>query len=281
MAIGDITAGYMGYATIGNQKVRCTDFNVNARQEPLFYDHIVGLRDSIPASLYDVKKDVGALNIQKRIWRPSVKIYQGAITYPLTSLNGSPLFSHAKLGDDFSLDFDYNCDLGRSYTYCKVNTYTFSATAGDLCQISADIMATTGNDTGGGTAYTNTEKLVTWDNLNVSVSGGSSDAIQSITFTVNNSCKPIYTAGGNNALDLNPILLRVGMQLVTGSISYYNKGADLDFLEGVTGATTINLSADGFSAMLRVVFKPQERTGAIGPVISNLPFVGVDYALGS
>jgi hypothetical protein len=224
------------------------------------------------------------LNIQKTIWRPSVKIFQGGITYPVTELGGDPLFSAARTGDDFDISFALHCFGGkREYTSCKVNSYTFSVTAGDFCQVNADIMATKGQEVAAAPiVITNRseEKIVTWDALNVSITGGSNYPIQSITFTINNNCKPVYTAGANTLLKLRPGKIRVGMQNVTGSIAYYNEGKGLSFLEDISEPNTIRIFGGGISISLNVLFKPQERQSAIGPVISTLPFVGVDYALG-
>lgn len=281
MAIGTIKPGYMGIATIAGSSVRCNDFSMQAIQNPLFYDHVFGLRDSGGGSLYAGKSDTGALNTQKRIMRASVKIFQGSISYPIASVSGDPLFEYAKTGDSFSVGFTYTCGISRSFGDCKINTYTFTATGGDLCQVSAEIIGITASDGEGGDGYDAEEKLLTWGEISVSVGGGGSgDPINAITFTVNNNCKPIYTAGGNVAFSLEPIKLRVGMQEVSGSISYYNKGVDLLFLEGIQDSSEITISGEGVERTLNVVFKPQERSGSIGPIISSLPFVGVDTALG-
>ena len=282
MALGDIKQGYMGLAFIGSNELRCTDFSIQVQQQPLFYDHTIGLRDSIPVTLIGGKGDIGALNIQKTIWRPSVKSYQGSITFPITSLGGDPLYEYAKTGDDFDLEFQYTCGISRNYNQCKVNSYTFTATAGDFCTVSADIMCLQGLDGTLDSKYTEVEKIVTWDDVDISIGGlGVSDCIQAFTFTVNNNCKAIYTAGGNIDLSLNPILIRVGMQEIQGAISFYNQGNILEFLEDITSPKTISVSAYGIGIDLYVLFKPQERSGSTGPVISTLPFVGVDYALGT
>jgi len=276
MAI-NINAGYLGLAEVNGTKLRCNDFSMNPRQDALFYDHIIGLRDNIPTSIFGGKGDVGNLNIQKTIWRPSVKIYQGGIGYPL--ILDDPLFELAKRGETFGLTFSYDCESGRKFTGCVVNSYTFSITAGDIASITADIMATGLTDSESLGRYTEEEKIVTWDDFTITAIGGGSDldSIQSMTFTVNNNCKPIYTAGANNLLDLNPLTIRVGMQEVSGVISYYGKGAALISM-GDLGS--IDISSSIFNATLNVLFKPQERTSSIGPIISPLPFVGVDYALG-
>lgn len=281
MAIGYVKAGYMGIADIDGQKIRCTEFSVSPKQEPLFYDHIVGLRDTTPnvdAGVFQGKADIGALNAQKIIWRPGVKTFQGGMSFPLTDLSGASLFNYARTGDNFSLSFQYDCgEIGRTYSSCKVNGYTFSVSAGDICNVQVDIMAIECVEDTFEPSYEEVEKLVTWDDVKL---GGLSSPASAFTFTINNNCKPIYTAGGNNILKLSPAKIRVGMQEVTGSITFYNKERDLSFMDNITDPTTITLTAGPLETELNVIFKPIEISGRSGPVLSTLAFVGVDHALG-
>lgn len=300
MAIGEINVGYTGFIELDGKKIRCLDFSVNPVQEPLFYDHIIGLRDSTPSSIFGAKGDNAKLNAQRSIWRAGVKTYQGAITFPLTSLIGSPFFEYAKTGDSFDLEFTYTCNVSeptkRKFSGCKVNTYSFSISAGDIASVTVNIMAESCEDDtdppptsssiltifgGSVTHYTDVEKIVTWDDVNISSTIIGSKPIQGFTVNINNACKPIYTAGSNFGLSLDPFKLRVGMQMVDGSIALYNKGNALTFMEDITNASTITVSTtDGFNMELTVIFRPQERTGSISSIISSLPFVGVDKALG-
>jgi len=284
MALGTIKPGYMGIASIAGNKLRCNDFSMQAIQSPLFYDHIFGLRDSVAgggADIFSGKSDTAALKPQKKIMRPSVKIYQGGISYPITGLSADPLFEYARTGDDFEVSVAYTCGIIRVFSACKINTYSFTATAGDICTVSADIIGVACADGAYDERYEEEEVLLTWDDISVSVDlGGSDDAIRAITFNVNNNCKPVYTAGGNITYSLDPVKIRVGMQEVNGSIEYYNKGVDLLYLESVETSSAITITGDGINMKLHVVFKPQERSSAVGPIISSLPFVGVDWALG-
>ena len=275
MAFGQIHAGYLGYAIVGGSTLRCSDFNVNPRQDMLFYDHTRGLRDSAYGGLFSGKSDASAHNAQKVLGRPSVKIHQGSITYYLTERGGDPLYKMAANGDEFNMAFKYTCGVGRVFTYCRVNSYTFTATAGDIVTINAEIICRNCSDSGIDSIYSTMEKLVTWDA--VQVSGPADLPMQSVSFTINNNCIPIYTAGGNKSLNLNPVKIRVGMQDVNGSIGYYNKGIGLHFLDAAS-RSVLGISAPGFSAQLNVIYKPEERTASVSPVISSLPFVGVDVA---
>lgn len=278
MVVGSIKAGYLGIASIDGTMVRCQDFSMNPKQEPKFYDHIFGLRDAAQASLFGGKGDIGALNPQKILWRPGVKIYQGGMSFPLTERIGTLFFDLARTGNDFNLEFAYDCESGRLFEGCKVNSYTFTVTAGDLATVNVDIIGMKASPTGG-LSYDVDEKLLTWDDFQIA-SASLDTSIQSLTLNVNNNCKPVYTAGGNAELKLNPIRIRVGMQEVTGSIAIYNKGAPLRFMEDIAESTPLTITSSSGERSLNVIFKPQERSASIGPVISQLSFVGVDHAMG-
>jgi hypothetical protein len=104
--------------------------------------------------------------------------------------------------------------------------------------------------------------------------------IQGIDFSINNNLKNIYTnAIGTEANNLLPTDIRIGMQEVTGNLSVYNIPGNT-FISSGTEESIINVGAPGFNEQLHVVFKPQEISASLGPVITKVPFVGVDYALG-
>ena len=277
MALGDIKQGYMGFLSKGSDKVRCTSFSIQPVQNALFYDHTKGLRDGSVNNIFDQKSEQGAINSQKIFMRPGVKIYQGNISFPATENSSSVFFDEAKYGGSFdNLTFRYTCGIARKMDRCRVNGYTFNAVAGDLVNISVDIIAASMEDVTSDDIYDLEEKLITWDDISTSLG----DSINGISFSVNNNCSPIYTAGNNAENGLNPYKIRVGMQEVTGFISYYNKGVDLSFLES-SDKESLSISMDDFSVNLNVVFRPQEREGSVGPIISSRPFVGVERALGT
>ena len=100
----------MGLCVIDGLKIRVSDFSVNVKQEVQFYDHIIGLRDSLPSGL-DTKGDAGKLNVQKTFWRPGVKICSGGISFPATVKNLKKTFDLVKAGDDFELKFTYEAKV--------------------------------------------------------------------------------------------------------------------------------------------------------------------------
>lgn len=287
-----VNPGYMGLCTIDDVKIRVTDFSVNVSQEVEFYDHIIGLRDNFPGPLR-TKGDEGVpnpvtgdINIQKYAWRPGVKICSGSISFPATYESLRKTFYLAKTGDDFTIIFNYACnDVQRTFTYCKVNSYSFSISAGEILTITLDVMGRFMEEDTGFTPYDETEKLLTWDSVSITTLN-SSDPVFSFNFTVNNNCSPIYTAGANASESLFPKKIRVGMQEVTGSIVYYIKGIDYKGLSALTTFNGITLKVKGscdnndFVQQLCVIYKPIERASSIGALLHTLPFVGVGKALG-
>jgi hypothetical protein len=280
-----LKAGFLGLCEIDGLKVRVTDFNVNVRQEVQFYEHIVGLRDSIPSGLFP-KRDDGSLNEQRTFWRPGVKICAGSISFPATIENLEKTFDLVKRGDDFTLKFNYTCnDVERTFEYCKINSFVFTATAGDIPTIQIDIMGRHIAESTGSNLWDDSQKLLTWDR--VKITSISKDPAQMFTFNVNNNCLPIYTAGANDKSDLFPKKIRVGMQHVTGTIVYYVKGKPYEDLDKNTKSKILKIKIEDkcvrkrFDETLCVVYRPIERASNIGALLHTLPFVGVGKALGT
>ena len=267
-----INAGYIGYAEINGTQIRCTDFSVVPSQDALFYNHIYGLRDG---GSNGGKGDTGALNTQRTLFRPSVISISGGISFPATEGGGaSVLFDLAKTGDSFDMDFHYDCDNGRSFNSCKVGRFEFSIVAGDIINISADIMANNVADGSGASEFNSLEKLITWDKVSV---GDFGDGVQAFNFSINNNLIPIYTAGGNSEYTnkLLPAEIRVGMQEVTGTITAY--GMNSHYYD-ISNKSTITVSAPGFSTNINCVFRPSGANGSSGAIVNTYPFIGVDRA---
>jgi len=280
-----LKAGFIGLCGIDGLKVRVTSFNVNVKQEVQFYDHIIGLRDSIPSGLLP-KRDDGSLNEQRTFWRPGVKICSGSISFPATVANLDKTFDLVKRGDDFTLTFSYSCDdVQRTFKYCKINSFVLTAVAGEMPSIQIDIMGRSMKESTGSHLWNGSQKLLTWDEIDIT--SISRNPVQMFTLTVKNNCLPIYTAGDNDSAELFPRKIRVGMQHVDGIIVYYIKGKSYEDLDKNTGSESMKIKATDscesktFNETLCVVYKPIERASNIGALLHTLPFVGVGKALGS
>jgi len=276
-----VNAGYMGYAHVGNAKVRCTDFNVKLTQNVLFYDHTIGLRDSIPQTILGSKGDGGEWNEQKIFYRPGTKIVEGSISFPFAN---AAFFKEAYTGDNFDLDLYYSCYTGKTFTDCKVNSYSLTATAGEGGSVSITVMGVNVKDLGAPDIYSDPEKIISWDEIKI-VGAGVTEGIVAFDFTVNNNCIPIYTAGANVGTGADSALLvkeiRVGMQEVNGSVSFYNDlGPEDEFVED-TEPRDITIHAGTFAARLKVLYQYPERAGSVSPYIRTIPFVGVGHAVQS
>lgn len=271
----NFSPGFIGSAKIGNGRFRCTDFSLNLKQTPLFYDHIIGLRDSVPTSIANMKSDVGNRNEQKKIWRPSTIIIDGGLSFPWTNNSTAILWETARKGDTFSLSFDYNCGIARKFSGCKVNTYTIKASAGEVVSSDLAIIGTSmenESQTSGAPLITTTDKLVTWDNASITF-GTTTATLSYFECTISNNCLPIYTNGG-----LAPYEIRVGMQMVTGTLAYF--GADsIGTMAAITSATSFIVKIGSWSQKFNVIFNPQQQNAAIGPIITPIQFTGVDDAL--
>jgi hypothetical protein len=277
-----IHPGYMGYASIaGYGDIPISDCSINIKQEPLFYDHLIGLRDSRPSGIYSNKTDSGQHNPQKIFMRPGVKIVQGGISFHWIKGRGGVLFKEAAYGDTISdITVYYSCDYSRSFSGCKVNTYNFKAYAGELVISSADIIGKGMTSKGSGGGIHETNKLITWDAVKISCDFSSPIAF--IEFTINNNCIPIYTSGGNLESDskLQPFDIRVGMQNVTGVIGCFSDKSSIKYFEEIgTHVSPITINVDTWSAQLNVIYKPVEQSATTTPIITAHAFQGVDVAI--
>jgi len=267
--------GYLGIARVGGTIFRCTDCNINMQQEALFYDHVIGLRDTIPTTS-QTKGETDVVNLQKTIWRPSTKIVGGSLAFPATENNIGSFFEFAKRGRSFNLTFQYHTGEGREFESCKVSSWSLSCTAGDICNVSVEVMGVGLEDSTVG-LYTNAEKLITWDKVDLTPAI-SSHPIQAFNININNPLIPIYTSTSNSEKDLWPLEIRVGMQEVSGTISFWGR---VDDYYDIQGPYTMTLTILGFSTPITVLFQPVQPQGSVNPIITTIPFVGIDRPFGS
>ena len=283
--MADLKAGYIGIAQLeSGLKIRCIDFNVNPQQDALFYNHAIGLNDTVPTNSSTKGEVVGTIQTQRRIWRPSPIALSGGMSFPATEGNLQEMFDHMKYGTYFNLDFEYYCETQRKFTNCRLNSYNFSITAGDIINTTVDLQALDVEDNTGHIGNSDPEKLITWDKVEISISGDSgidNSYIQGLDINVNNNLTPIYTANPGTAMDnLLPYDLRLGMQEVTGNLTLFLKEGREYIPTTLTDAIVISITAPSFTTDVNVVLRPRDLNGAIGPIVTSIPFVGVDKAFG-
>jgi hypothetical protein len=254
--MANVSAGYMGSASIGTAKVLFSSCSINPTQDILFYDHTQGIIEN--------------LDNQGMIFRPSVWGGAGSITFTLTEDSLDSVFAYVKSGDFFDTTIRYNCNsAGRKYKNCKINSFNFSCQAGDVATSTIDILAMDVEDDVG-TSLGEIKKLLTWDKITV----GEEKGIAGFNFKINNNANYIYTNNSNNPGTLGPTDIRLGIRKMDGSISYYVEKGDT-FISTTAAQTTLSVSAGNFSTTLYIINKPSQFEGQVGPMICTVPFVGV------
>ena len=296
-------SGYMGVAKVDNIFIRCSDFGINTSQDVLFYDHTIGLRDTVPSNTVpSTTKDESLspsnfIQTQRRIWRPSPISISGSFSFPAATLENEPLtsgleaiFGHAKYGTYFDIEFQYYCGIGRKFTDCRVNSFEFMISAGDIITINTSMFAKNVEDVDPSEfSHTKTEKLVTWDKVGISFTNvgngttvSASEHMSELSFSINNNLSNIYTSNPRSGMDnLLPRDIRVGMQEVSGSVTFYLlKGKD-NISTSLDDPQRIGITVPGGTINIDVVFMPRDISGSISPIITEIPFIGVDKAFGA
>lgn len=283
----------MGLATIDDTKIRCTSFNVNPNQDVLFYNHVIGLKDTIPTDSATKGEDLGSTyaNVQRKIWRPSPIAITGGMSFPATDKNVKDMFLKARYANYFDLDFAYYCGTGseggRKFKDCRIADYDFNVTSGDLLNVSTTIHAKNIEDGDGFSSYTTAEKLITWDAVKITVTSApftiDSDIISGFNFKINNNIQTIYVAKSSDPVTDSSLLphdLRVGMQEITGSITIYLEQGKEFIPINLDTVAKINIQIlNTYTITIDAVFKSNQIEGMVGPIITQLPFVGVDMGL--
>lgn len=283
----NVLPGYTGLMSVGGRKIRCTSFGLNTTQDAQFFNHVIGLNDTIPSGNTTKGESVGTVNTQRRIWRPSVIRLGGSLSFPATENSASAFFDEAVSGTYIpTLTYQYYCKDGGtggsngqiSFTECRVNGYDVNIQAGDILNITVDIAAKNATQEGSaGLSYITAEKMVTWDKVTIS-SDPSFTQIRGFSMKINNNIQNIYTCGtgsGENA-GLLPADLRIGMQEVTGSISCYLDQGQRFIPTQTSTVNSINfIAAGGLSIKMNVVFYTSQVEGMVGPIVCEIPFTGV------
>lgn len=263
MAVGDIKAGYIGFADLGTAgNVRLTSANVAPKQEVLIPDLMMGGHD-------------------RHAWAWGPAEVGGSIAGPVTE-NFGDIWTWATTRDVCGqltaeqVNLYYSCADGFAFPNMVVNSLNFSVSAGDIAQFTLDLLGA-GVPTaasGGGGGYTVDEKLITWDN--VSVTGNvPGDFIQSFEFTIANNVETVYAI--NSTANLFPFDIVAGLRNVTGSFSVYNLGTGQgkDSWDAIQDQANITFTIGLNSYSINAVLHRPEPSGATGPFVSTIGFSGV------
>jgi len=281
----NIKPGWSGILSLGDNMIRCADFDVNVEQDLEFYDHIIGLRDTITD---ETKSGDGSPDkkIQRSFWRASVRRTAGSLSFPATENSYASIFNKARRADSFDMYFKYHCGLVRQFNGCIMNGFTMNITAGDILNMSSDVICISEiEEPLEIDFYTEAEKLITWDKFKINI--GKKVDIKSFELQINNNVSAIYTSGGNlsttsmegiEKTTLDPYRLRVGMQEISGNVTFYT---DLDAetikdISTTTSTTNLQISVLDQTWTCPVVFTPLRRSGSTSVNVHTWAFTGVD-----
>lgn len=284
--MAQIEPGYIGIADVDGTLFRCTDFGVNVGQTFEFYNHTIGLNDTIPAGDATKGEDIGVVQSQRTFMRPSPWSLSGSVSFPATEDTTAfeKLFESIKTGSKIDdLTMWYYCANGRSYKDCRTSNFSIDITAGDTVNVTAGVKAKTFSDLGGAQPRFDTaEKIVTWDKFEISTGGAfDDDLIQGFSLEVNNNAQEIYTLLPDNDLSqLGPHDIRLGMQEVSGTITVYVREGEVLIPDCIDPAapTVINIGFAGWNTDINVLFLPIQTNANVGVVTTTVGFVGVDKA---
>jgi len=280
-----IKPGFRGYAEIHDatprKRLRFNTCSLNAVQEIEAPDMVMG-DDTHDAWAYG-KIEVG-----------------GTISGPVTESTGQFIDElEANLEDGVQIDVKYyDSTFTRGFTGCRLNSFTFNVSAGEVVNFSLDIIGVRKLDTGPvmTTGFTKGEKLVTWDKASIRIGSLKTDddpdwstiydtltfqtGLQAFTFTASNNITRQFILGES---DLFGNLVK-GMKSVTGSISSYvlksseGLGAGVNYWDQYEGDQAYPIRFD-IGSDLRVTAAVRFHRGTtelgVGPVITQIGFTGV------
>jgi len=264
---GDINAGYMGIVHAGGRTIRCTGMDIAPLQNPLFFDHVIGLNDTTGGS-GTKGESPGTVQPQKTLMRPGPISVGGSISFPETEGSAGAFFEEAVNGGYLSgIEVYYDCKKGRSFSECRVDSYNMTITAGDMINTSVSFVGKYSYPGGGSPTYVKPEKFITWDV--VEVNGSGYETVYGFNININNGVTPIYFGDTG---DMHPADLRIGIQTVTGNILVYNDPG-IDYVDRPT-SISVNYPGGGFQ--VKCLLSPSKITGSVSPSIVSVPFTGID-----
>jgi hypothetical protein len=164
------------------------------------------------------------------------------------------------------------------------NSISISATAGDIVQWNMELIGSglPTFDNANSPSLQTARKLLTWEKLNLTISGGavtfaSGALFQSFNIQISNNVTMVYSLGQAN---LYPAQLIVGPRKISGSITVYNisgTGAPIRY-DDYAAATTSTLTWLGNAT--KVQFHRPDPTASAGPITSTINFTGVTHQSG-
>lgn len=277
-----VHAGYKGSLYISGitNPIRFTDANISAKQTVETPDVAMG----------DFKRDLyyyGPVTINGSIsGLVDSNNFNSTIFGLAFDRDTCGLLSNKK---DFSLY--YFCDSSstakksQKFTNMYVNSLTFSCSAGEIATWQMDVIGKEVDDFAStdSTSFTTSSKLVTWDNIQIGISGGDMGSpgtilYQNVEFTINNNIEPIYAIKTSETL--KPHELVPGLRTVTGALTIYDINNNFDGYNlysdyTSTGYSSIVFTINGTTYTFKVRFHRIEPGANPGIISSTIGFTGV------
>lgn len=281
--MSDIRSPYMGHFELDGTLYPCSSLAAKIESNPIFYDGIIGIRDSCSPSATKGDggdSDWGTSQHQKRTWRMSPWNMSANFSGPVFVDGGRMAAfiklvnyaAHCKTISDAAATFWKN-GHGYSITDAFISNLTLNCTAGGTADYSVQMVAKDMEYvTNGGHETPDCLKLVTWDVCGITSSVIPEDFIQSVSLTISQPITPVYTAdNGNPDFPLKPTDLRAGIQVVSGTVAVYGFDDYYDLEQD-----TITVSINNVDLSFNVTYSPPEVQGTAGtaPVVFNVPFYG-------
>lgn len=226
-----VNPGYTGYAIIGGVKTRFESADITAKQEINAPDLIMGHWDH-NAYVFGPIEIGGSISgpVTENFVAGTSNIWDWGTNRGTTNTCGILETKDVELYyfcDGAAVDYGIS---GRKFGDMSVNSLNFSASAGDLAQFSIDVMGATAptQEQASYENYTDAEKIVTWDEVGVTITGGTGAAdlsdpniiFSSFEFTINNNLQAVYAIGSN--MDYYPYEIVPGLRTISGSLTAYN-----------------------------------------------------------
>jgi hypothetical protein len=274
--------GFMGYVKVDNNVIRCSALNGKINQDVLSYDTIYGLLDD-KTKKKGVTEGEKRIHPQKPFWRGGTRIAEFSFSFPCTESDYDVVWNLAKEASTFDLSMTFDCETSYSFDSPKIGSLSISATAGDIVQMSVSGIAYNMIETTGlsftGSSFSEeqlTEKILTWDACSVSLDAYD-EPIESLSLNLKNDLKPIFTNANNSSSDdpLTMFDLRVGLQQIDGSISYFKENS-IGFIDHTSEKKVLSVSIYEEEYKLNVIDRPLDYQGRILPYLVSVPFVAVE-----
>ena len=290
-----IHPGYMGVANVAGTIIRFSDASITAKQDVMIPDMVMGDwdRDAYTFGKVEIGGGLSGPVTERFVSNAAGGMWEWA-------------YNRGNCGSLTSNDvlLTYFCDSpsesnvsARLFPQLMVNTLGFSCAAGDVAQFTSELIGASAPTWYTPTTSTYvrnnvTEKLITWDDVDVEITSGTGITIatkallSNFDFSIANNITAVYamnrgTVGGLQGGGFYPAALVPGVRTITGSISCY----DPQLFDGVEGWNTPTWDADTARATLtfnigtvpitfRVQFHRIEPKLGVGPIISTVAFTG-------